>query len=420
MGEEPHLKKLFILPLVLIVLVLNAGILFPVDAREKVTAKDKLITERKQKAIVPKPVDRYAIGCVLPLTGRYAASGNRALEAIILASGVFDPAVKSPVKLIIEDSKSKPETARAAVTKLAVQDGVLCILGPLGNTEAIDAAREAQKLKIPIITLTQKEKITDIGDYVFRNYMTNHMQIRRLVTYAIGDMDISRFAVLYPNDPYGREMERLFRDEVLRQGGEIRGAKFYDKTQTDFGDEIKAITRIKGTSSEGKEYRNNKDEYKPVIDFDALFIPDSPERISMILPQLAFHNIRGIKLLGAGSWNSPVLLKAGGEYLEGAIFVDGFSRNSFYPETNDFIDIFYTNYSREPDVIEALVYDATSIIIKTIEDDDIKTRDQFRDGMLRLKNYRGVTGKTSFAGARDVQKEAFVLMVKDGQVMQIK
>jgi branched-chain amino acid transport system substrate-binding protein len=413
-------QRWLIVPFILLLLVLYAGLVSPVVAREKANITDKSIPEEKFKAVTPNPVDRYAIGCVLPLTGRYAAAGNRALEAVILATGVFDPLVKSPLKLIIEDSKSQPETARAAVNKLAVQDGVICIIGPLSNAEAPEAAKEAQRFKIPIITLVQKDKITDIGDYVFRIYMTNSMQIRALVKYAIEYMDLKRCAVLYPSDNYGREMERLFRVEVQNQGADIQKSRSYEKNQTDFGEEIKDIAGIKVPSLAGSENVNPEDVYKPIIDFDSIFIPDSPARLSMILPQLAFYNVRGVKLLGTSLWNTPDLLKAGSEYFEGAVFADGFSLNSFYPEANDFIDIFYTSYGREPDVMEALVYDATRIVADTIKEYDIETRDQLRGRLLRIRNYRGVTGRTSFSGMRDAQKDLFTLTVRDGRIIQIK
>ncbi|HYA14262.1 MAG TPA: penicillin-binding protein activator [Syntrophales bacterium] len=399
-------KRLIVVPLFLIMMS-SAGII-----------SDAAATERM---MIEKAVDGNTIGCVLPLTGQYAAAGNRALDAIILAAGVFDPLVKSPIKLIIEDSKSQPEGAKTAVNKLALKDGVICILGPLGNTEALEAAKEAQKLKIPIITLTRKERITDIGDYVFRSYMTNSMQIETLVKYVTEELGLTRFAVLYPDDNYGREMDMLFGKEVKRQEGEIRKELSYDKTQTDFGDEIKEIIGLKKVSSKAKE-KDVKDDNKPDIDFDALFIPDSPGSIRMIVPQLAFYNVinSGVKLLGTSIWDSPDILKAEGNHLEGAVFTDGFCLNSFSPETNDFIDIFYADYSREPDVMEALVYDAASMIIKVIKEDETETRTQFRDSLLRLKNYRGVTGKISFSGMRDAQKNIFILTIKDGQILQIK
>ncbi len=407
MGEKHHFRRLLILFVVLMLFVWDTGVVLPAGAGAK-------------GSVVSKPVDRYAIGCVLPLSGRYAAAGNKALDAIVLASGLFDPIVKTPIKLIIEDSQSQPETARAAVAKLALQDGVICILGPLGADEALDAAREAQRLKVPILTLTQREGITDTGNYVFRSYMTNHLQIVSLVKYAIQEMGLARFAVLYPDDNYGREMETLFREQVLGRKGEILKARSYQTTETDFAEEIKSISDLKQAAPARKDGESSGDENKPDMGFDALFIPDSPARISMIVPQLAFHDVRGVRLLGTSDWDTPDILKVGSELLEEAIFVDAFSPNSFYPEVNDFTDVYYTNYSREPGAAEALAYDAAGIIVKIIREDGIKTRDQFRENLLNVRNYRGVTGKTSFSEGRDAQKDVFVLTIKDGQIIQIK
>ena len=407
MGEKADLKKLLILSLVLMLFVWEPGAVFSAGAGAK-------------GPVVSKPVDRYAIGCVLPLSGPNAAAGNRALDAIILASGVFDPIVKTPIKLIIEDSQSRPEAARVAVAKLALEDGVICILGPLGADESLDAAREAQRLKVPIITLTKSKGITDIGKFVFRSYLTNRVEIESLVRYAIQEMGLSRFAVLYPDDDYGREMEELFRGEVLRREGKILKAVSYQTAETDFADEIKSISDLKQSSHAEKEGVSPGDENRPDMGFDALFIPDSPERISMIVPQLAFHNVMGVKLLGTSTWDTPDILKAGTELLGEAVFVDAFSANSFYREVNDFTDMYYTNYSREPDAVEALAYDAAGIIVKSIREDDIRTRDQFRANLLDVRDYHGVTGKTSFSGGRDARRDVFILTIKDGHIIQIK
>jgi len=191
-------------------------------------------------------------------------------------------------------------------------------------------------------------------------------------------------------------------------------------SKTDFADEIKSISDLKQRPPADKEGESPGDEDKPDIGFDALFIADSPARISMIVPQLAFHNARGVKLLGTSAWNTPDILKAGSELLEDAIFVDAFSPNSFYPEVNDFTDVYYTNYSREPGAAEALAYDVAGIIVKIIREDGIKTRDQFRENLLNIRDYRGVTGKTSFSGGRDSRKDIFILTIKDGKIIQIK
>lgn len=372
-------------------------------------------TKLHQRLEEIETVDRHAIGCILPLTGRYALYGNKALEAIILATGIFDPEKKSPIKLIIEDSKSDPSTAREAVVKLVKEDNVIGILGPLGSATALEAAREAQKLNVPILTLTQSEGITKLGDYVFRNFLTSLMQVSTLVKYSIQNLGITSFAILYPKDNYGIEMMNLFWNEVLRWGGEIKGVESYDSNQTDFGKEIKSLTGL--NFMEKKEETEEKPE--PIIDFDALFIPDSHSKARMIVPQLAFYDVTGIQILGTNSWNSPQLLEGESKYLDGAIFVDGFFQDSFYPDVRNFIDNFYVTYGRKPDDLEALIYDAASIMVNTLNKNKVEIRDDLRINLLNLKDYPGITGKTSFSETGEVEKSLFVLTVKGKNFVQI-
>lgn len=369
----------------------------------------------EQRFVEMENVDNFAIGCLLPLTGKFAKYGNMALESILLATGVFDPVNTNPIKLIVEDSKGDPDTARQAVIKLATEDRVIGIIGPMSSITALEAAKEAQQLRIPMLTLTQKDRITVIGDYIFRNFLTAAMQVKTLVQYSVQNLGMTSFAILYPEDKYGIEMMNLFWDEVLQWGGEIRGVESYDTKKTDFGDEIKALTGLKFQEQETED-----EKPKPVVDFDALFIPDSYARVAMIAPQLAFYDVTGIQLLGTNAWNSKELLKRDSEYLEGAIFVDGFFRNSYYPSARNFIDRFYVAYGREPTDMEALAYDAASIIVNSLQNHTIKIRSDLRNNILSLQNYPGITGTTSFLEDGEAQKSLYVLMVRGNDIIQIK
>ena len=140
----------------------------------------------------------------------------------------------------------------------------------------------------------------------------------------------------------------------------------------------------------------------------------------MIAEQLAFYDVRGVKLLGTNLWNSPDLLKKGAEYLEGAVFADSFYTLSYYPETNNFVDVYYSAYGREPEYIEALAYDSAGIIFKVLEKNDVQTRRDFASALIQLENYKGVTGVTSFDADRVSQKVAFILKVRNGKLEQVK
>jgi branched-chain amino acid transport system substrate-binding protein len=232
------------------------------------------------------------------------------------------------------------------------------------------------------------------------------------------NMGLARFAVLYPRDDYGKEMAELFREEVLKSGGQIKAMKSYDKAKADFEEEIVALKNPEPAHAENDRNGLNTQDSAP--GFDALFIPDSSLRVSMIVPQLAFHDVTGIRLLGTGAWNSPALLKEDVDYLEGAVFTDDFYRGSFYPEVNDFVDAFYAAYGREPEGLEALVYDAANIAANLIAGKGRETRERLRDALSEFRDFPGVTGRTSASANRGVGKDSFLLTIRNGQIMQIR
>lgn len=358
------------------------------------------------------------LGCILPLTGRHAAFGKPALEAILLAAGVFDPRRATPIRLLVEDSQSEPALARVAVESLA-RVGAVGILGPLGSQEALEAAREAQRLKVPIMTMTQREGITTVGNQVFRNFLTAMMQIEAIVRHAREELGLGRFAALYPDDAYGQEMMRLFREEVRRGGGEISREAPY---RTDRAEYSEPIVRIGGKPSPPSAAAAGGHRAVPAVapDFEALFIPDAASRVALLVPQLAEHGLAGIRLLGTSGWHSPELLASDPGCLEGARFVDAFFSNGTRKPTSDFIDRFYLAFGRAPETMEALVYDAAAMAVQVILQNPGGTRETFREGLLALQGYPGVTGETSFPSSRDAAKRLFILAVRDGQILQVR
>ena len=283
-------------------------------------------------AIIPQTakINRNTLGCVLPLSGQYADWGNKARDAISLATGIFDEQNKPLWKVIVKDSRGLPEGTKAAIEDLANIENVMVIIAVTGTAEAMEAAREANKWKVPLILITPKEGVTSAGEYVFQHFLTPTQQIKALVKYALDDLNLAIFSVLYPKDDYGEEMVKIFREEVMRAGGKVEKAIPFNKNQTDFKKEISNLT---GSIVNARQKNlNNQAETKQEIsvDFEALFIPDSYSRVKLITSQLAFYDVKGFKLLGASLWHSPNLLKNGAEYLEEAIFVDSFFMNSFY------------------------------------------------------------------------------------------
>jgi branched-chain amino acid transport system substrate-binding protein len=363
-----------------------------------------------------------AIGVVLPLTGRYATFGELVRRGMELALQVHGEGEGPRVGLIFRDAGADPEKAVATVTELAEEEGVMAIAGPLTGVASLAAAGKAQEERVPLLTLSQREGLPEIGDYVFRDSLTASQQVKSLVNYAMGDRKMTTFAILYPENKLGREMTELFTREVGSRGGHIAATQSYAENDTDFGRQIKLL---KGENPDAPEPPSPPPgttgtvKVKPALGFDALFIPDYADRVGLIAPQLAFYGIEDFPLLGINGWNSPELIRLAGRYVEGAVFVDGFFRYSPYSFVKDFVNLYYEKYGEEPTILEAQGFDVAGILLSLLDSPDIRTREDLRQSLARLRDYPGVTGATSFDSAGDVEKVLFLLKVENGNIVQI-
>ncbi len=385
--------------------------------------------------------DRFAIGCLLPLSGRYKTYGYRALNGIKLALAEFGSKTGNPeIKIIVKDTGADPERTRRAVDAL-IEEKVAAIIGPL--THADIAAKEAQASELPIITLTQKDQIAEIGDFVFRNFFTPKMQVESLVSYIIKELDLKRFAILYPAENYGSTFMNLFWDEVIAHEGIVVGVESYDPRQTDFADPIKklvglyyeipeelkdpidliAVPLLKNVESEEKKEDSTKkyeEEPKAIVDFDAIFIPDSPKAAGLIIPQLAYYDIDNVYLLGTNLWNSKDLIEMARQYVQAAIIPEGFFAGSASKTVKHFVKVFEETFNHTPGFMEAVSYDTAMILLQLTNQHEIRSRNGLKHALTHLKNYKGVTGLTSFTNSGDVHKELYILRIRGDKFIELK
>ena len=111
-----------------------------------------------------------------------------------------------------------------------------------------------------------------------------------------------------------------------------------------------------------------KEHLSRVIEFDALYIPDYSDRVVLIIPQLVYYNVKDLQLLGSNGWNSPRLMDVERDYIEGAIFTDGFFINSKNRGIRSFKKNFEETFEILPGILEAQAFDATKMIISIINE----------------------------------------------------
>lgn len=420
----------------------------------------KTLLERLARRSVVAP---RRIGAILPLTGSYQAWGESVQRGLKLALDGSD------IELVVADSKGDATLAGQAVEQLALDQGVIAIVGPLLPDAARRASFVAEELQVPIVTLSRAEGLTGIGPHVFRTMLTNRQQAEALAEYATRVLGYKTFAVLAPETTFGHEMTERFWEAVEARGGQMRGAEVYSHDSTTFTAEVKKLVGRYYIEDRGDyaeklrelrgqelgEFRRRKaiekirDGLEPIIDFEALLLPDSWRNVTMVAPALAVEDIvtnacdrkdleriqrttgrdrlKTVTLLGPSTWSSPPgpsgelqLIERGQKYVLCSIYVDGFFEQSERPRTRAFVAAFRErNPGATLTLLDAVAWDTGALLRHVIERAQPSTRAALREQLATLRGFEGATGMLSFDANREPRRQLFYLNVTSKGVKEL-
>ena len=420
-------------------------------------------------------VDSRAVGVILPLSGEYAAYGKRALVALKLAFNLpvgdseepeLDPAtgdvvdrskakaqagtinVPGGIKLVVKDSAGKGEVATAAVKDLVEKHHVMAILGDILVDTSLPIALACEDYGVPLLSLSRRDGVPEAGPWSFRLALTPKKQAYALVEYAVDGLKLKRFGIMYPKHAFGIELMGHFWDALDARQAEITAIESYAHDQTTFTTEARSLVG-RGLGGGGGEvascrsaasgisndYRRKKalegcnDRTRPLIDFEALFIPDSYKTVGFVVPALVAEDmlmttskfavdsykkatgnagVRSVQLLGASTWNDPDVAVRLGRQVDGAVFVDGFDMGDQTPLVQRFVDGFNRGARSRPSLLEAQTYDAARIIGALLEGNTVTspdkkptTRAEMRAALDAVEGFVGVTGTIGFDAEGD-------------------
>src|SRR5690606_14466200 len=137
--------------------------------------------------------------------------------------------------------------------------------------------------------------------------------------------------------------------------------------------------------------KSAEDILAPIVDFDAIFIPDSSKVLAQISAFLSFSGVKDVKLLGTNLWNSPGIAKRSGNFISNLMFVDGvlspsdsFSKSVFVQEYRNF-------FSEDPGLLEVQAYDSALILRQMILKGST-SRDELAQNLAHMKRFPGALG----------------------------
>ena len=374
--------------------------------------------------------NQYFIAAVLPLSGQLSAFATDVLEGIQLAVERAREQPGSPsVGLIVKDHDADRAGFLDDLSTLLHDDRPVAVIGPMLSKNLPVMAEMAQKTRIPLITpAATLPNVRRLGGYLFSTALTYGMQAERIATYAVKEQSYRRFCILYPDTIYGRELARLFAQEVRRLEGEIIAMEAFKEGETDFGPPIERIKAedlkkyglaipVEIPRPTGKPLSRNEKRVLYTPGFDAIFIPSRSKEIGLLAAQLAFHDVKA-PLLGTNGWNSQDFARTADRTVDGATFVDGFFVDSPNAGVQEFVQRYQKRFEALPSLFTMQGYDAARIIIDGIRH-GATSGEALQDYLATQRNLPTLAGPAGFGPDGTLHRPLFLLQVKQGKFVQV-
>ena len=341
------------------------------------------------------------IGVVAYLSGAGAAYGEAIRQGLELARDEINAEGKTKIELIFEDSKGEKNEAINAANKLIHKDNVVAIIGPTLSGEMFAVGPIMNQAGVPVMgTSTTAEGITEIGEFVFRNALPESLAIPYAVKKAKEKYSLKKVAVMYSNNnDWAVSGFKTFEKSLKENGIETIAIETFADKDTDFSAQLTKIATMKP---------------------DAIMVSSLYQEAALILKKARELGIH-VPIVGNNGFNSPQLTKSAGKAADGSVMASPWFPGKDDSNVKKFVANYKARFNKEPDQFAAQAYDALKIMASALEKSGSNTdRKKLRDSLAAIKDFPGVTGKFAFDANRNPAMEVTILIVKDGQFVELK
>ncbi len=351
------------------------------------------------------------LGVAEALSGGAAQYGTAIRNGLTLASDEINAAGGvngNKLVLVVEDEQGKKEEVINVMRKLIVQDQVLMVFGPTLSNSAQTGDPIAQGMKTVVFgTSNTADGITSIGDYVFRNSVTEADVLPETLKVAIKHANVKKVAVLYGNDDvFTKSGYDNFRKALDDLKIPVTTTETFAKGDVDFKAQL---TKIKGTNPDA-------------LVLSALLAEGAP--IMVQARQVGLN----VPVIGGNGMNSTKVFDLAKGSSDGLYVGSPWSASNATPENTKFMAAYRAKFGTDPDQFAAQAYDAMYIVADALK--TTKTtgnlaadRSALRDTLPNVKHV-GATGPFEFRRAKDkdgkpagydAQQTPIVSVTKDGK-----
>lgn len=351
------------------------------------------------------------IGVAEALSGLAAQYGTAIRNGFTLAADEINASGGingDKIVLVVEDEQGKKEEAINVFKKLIFQDKVLMLFGPTLSNSAQAADPIAQASKTVVFgTSNTADGITSIGDYVFRNSVTEADVLPVTLKTVVEKAGVKKVAVLYGNDDvFTKSGYDNFKKALEALNIPVTTTETFAKGDVDFKAQL---TKIKASNPDA-------------IVLSALIAEGAP--IMVQARQLGIT----LPFIGGNGMNSVKIFDLAKGAADGLWVGSPWSIGNKTPENTAFIDAYTKKFGNPPDQFAAQAYDALHITAQALKSvklsGDLATdRKAVRDALPSVTwtgatgpfKFRQATNKAGKPAGYDADQAPIVMVTKDGK-----
>jgi branched-chain amino acid transport system substrate-binding protein len=351
------------------------------------------------------------LGAAEALSGPAGQYGQSIRNGLQLAVDEIDAAggVKgNKLVLQLEDEQGKKEQAIDVFKKLIFQDKVLMLFGPTLSNSAQAADPIAQAAKVVAFgTSNTADGITSIGDYVFRNSVTEADVLPETLRVAAKHASVKKVAILYGNDDvFTKSGYDAFKKALDDLKIPVTTTETFAKGDVDFKAQL---TKIKASNPDA-------------IVLSALIAEGAP-----IMVQARGLGIE-LPVIGGNGMNSVKIFELAKEKSDKLWVGSPWAIGSQTKENQHFVVSYTQKFKSAPDQFAAQAYDAVNITAQALgrvkltgnlEADRKALRDALPTvtwtGATGAFKFRQATDKSGKPAGYDAQQAAIVSVTNGGK-----
>ena len=343
----------------------------------------------------------FKLGYDLELSGAVAAYGNAGKNGANLA---VDEINKSggingkQITVVSKDNKSDNAEAATVVSNHINNDKVNAVIGPMTSGAVKSMTPKITKGAVPLVTPAGTDDtltVTNgkVNEYIFRSTFQDSYQGKVLANYTTNELKAKKVVLYYDNSSdYAKGI-----------------AKSFEKTYTG-----KIVDKVSFQSGD-KDFQATLSKIKSE-DYDAIVMPGYYNETGLITKQARELGIEQPILGGDGFADPTFITLAGDAAATNVYYVSGYSAKALANETTTkFIAAYQAKYKSEPSMFDALAYDAVYMVKQAAEDTKAKTSVDVKDGLAKLKGFKGATGDITVDKDHNPVKDAVVVKLENGK-----